>query len=191
MATPAHILCDILLQRLRDKEGITHPRATVFKILTAVQRAVNERKKLVLATLPLTTKAYQVFYPVTPNLANTIDIAAVHDENGLDLHFVDWHTFWYTDRGWHRRTADQFRLYSKVGREILMVWPAKQVDATVNVVTVVKTDDLDEEVSIQLPDETFAVIEDFAEVILSVMGRNFNPIKSVIDGMAERLKVLD
>lgn len=185
----ASVLVDTVLQRMRNPQGVNLNRVLVRQVMTNVQRALNMKRKLVLSSATLTTLPYQVFYSLRPFVPTLLDVSAVR-EDGRDLHRVNWHQFWYYGRNWHRQVATRFQLCSMVGKELLILWPAKRAASSVEIVFPVETADLEENTDMQVPTEALPLVVDLTHAVLTVAGRNFPPLKALLEVLAARVKVL-
>lgn len=188
MSTPAHVLVDQVLQRVRSPEGITAPRAFILRILSAAQNLVNAKLNYVLDTVTLVTEPERVFYPVRTLLPQATKPLFIR-EDGRDLVPVPWRTMYYMKRGWPRQLGERHQLWSLITREIVVVWPAKRVSTSLTVVSTRRTLALTgEQDLLELQDEALPIVVDLAVVLTLLRMRNLAPIAEAAESLVTRMK---
>ena len=177
MAEVSGTLTDHLLARARDSQGIANTRAFARSILNDVQRVVNAASNRVLTTGALTTNPLQMFYPITATFTDSIRVRAVR-EGDRDLEKVTLKQLNQFDDAWFRRVGPKFEVFVPVGRDLLVVWPAKEVASSVDVVYAKLTTDL--------PDEDLHDVLDLSEIILLAKSRRFDLLAPLMERLTAR-----
>jgi hypothetical protein len=188
VSTQAGVLVDQVLQRVRSPEGITAPRSFVLKMLSASQNLVNAKLNLVLDTATLTTEPERVFYPIRALLPQAQKPLFVQ-EGPRDLVYAPWRSFWYMKRGWPRQLGERYELWSLIGRDVLVVWPARRVATPLVVTSTRLTVALANERDLmELPDDTLPMVVDLAEVLTLLRMRNLAPASEALESLIGRMK---
>ena len=183
-------LVDQVLHRVRDPQALGTSRATVRLLLTHIQRIVNCHTAYVQEELGFATSPYQQIYRVSdPALApNALRMVGV--QSGVrNLVKVKWPEFWYMDRNWSRAIGSEFQLWSMIGRDLLVIWPAKTTASLVTLVYARLTDDLvDDTVAIEMADDTVPLMIDLVEALICYKQRVYGPIQKLAESIGARLK---
>lgn len=188
MATSAHTLIDQVLQRVRSPEGVTAPRDFVRRMLSVSQNLVNAKLNLVFDDATLVTEPQRVFYPVKAMLPGAQKPLFVK-EGARSLVYTPWRTFWYMKRGWPREIAERYQLWSLIGRDVLVVWPASRVATALTVTsTRLCASVADEDALMELPDDTLPMVVDLAEVLTLLRMRNLDPSLEAMQSLVGRMK---
>ena len=188
MPTQAGELVDRVLNRVRDPHAAANSRAFVRTVLTHVQRLVNAKLGLEVVEIAFATVAYQQVYPIVTVADEALRIVGVREE-GRDLVEVKWREFWFLQRNWLRHTAAAFQNYSLVGRDLLVIYPAKPEASEVTLVAAALTTDFQsDDAAIQLPDDYIPLLIDLATVVVSLKGRAYQPLKALAASISERIK---
>ena len=189
MAELAGTLVDTLLRRVRDPSGLAHSRDFARSILSAAQRMVNAHTRSVLETVSFTTTPRQIIYPILPNFPDAVRIEAVR-EDGRDLHRVDWRSLVWVDGPWFRRVDSQFRTFSIIGRDLLVIYPAQEQAVTVDVVYTKLTADLvDNDTATELSDDDLPAVVDLAESLLLLRQRDLERGNDAMKRLAVRVGI--
>jgi len=181
-------LVDQVLNRVRDPNGMGTPRDLVRLFLTHLQRLVNCRFASVVATASLTTNASQNFYQVPPTvLADSMRLVGIR-EGSRDLGKVPWQQFFYLSTSWHQQIGTSFYQWSMIGRDFLIIYPAKAAGSSVTLVyaklTAVLTDDL---VAIEIPDDEVPLLLDLCEAIIYLKQRTYVPLAKLMEVVTMRI----
>lgn len=182
---------DTVLQRLRDPQGTTHARSHVLTTMVHAERVVNAALGLVLRTTTLSTQASRIFYSVTAELPTSMKIRGVRDvERNLDF-LPSWMDLWFTHREWHRTQSGMLRAYGLAGRDVLVLWPSRDRDGTVDVVhSLMIPLPATEDEAVTLPDHAMPCVMDLTELLLAVKGRNYPPVDPAMDSIKKRIQAL-
>jgi hypothetical protein len=185
MATPCGVLISTLLRRVRDPHAIGTTRTLTRTLLSRAQVLLNARDRLVLTTETLTTQPRCQIYPVHASLPLSQRILRVRDVDDRNL---DWEHKWRNlanySVSWFRKIANQHYLSATIGRDLLVVHPAKNVESTVTVLSVKLTTELVEDdtaLEIAVADED--ALLDIAELMMSVKNRNLTRAMELLKGM--------
>lgn len=191
MSEAAGTLIDAVLQRVRDPQGSAHSRVLVRSLISQAQRFVNARIRSVLETATLTTDPRRLFYPIAVSFPGAIRIETVRSE-GRDLTKCDWQTLQWVDPGWFRSIGNRFETWSVIGRDLLVVYPAKATTSSVDVVYTKLTTELStESTATEISDDDLPGVLDLVEAILSLKQRTFEPATNSIARLAERLQLVN
>jgi hypothetical protein len=188
VAQSASILIDEVLTRVRDPQAAAHSRAFVLARLSDAQRFLNGALHLVISTATLTTNAYQQFYSVSGLLTTTLRPIGVR-ENGRDLAtFRDLLQFQHLDLRWFRRAADRFEVWCPVGRDLLVVYPAKRAASSVTVIFAALTTALAaEQDQTEIPDEYLDPMLRLVEAMLLVKQRDIGAAVALLEQLGQQL----
>lgn len=184
--TNAGVLTDNLLRRLRDPSAIGLQREFVRRVLSHSQRLVNASERKCKETLTFETQPLQQFYKIQENFSHAIRIEFIR-ENERDLRKTDIRALAQIDTQWFRRTAIRFEHFALVGRDLLVIYPAKRIVSSVDVVYTKLTDALDEDAAeIEIPDDDMVQASDLAQIILLCKMRKIETVDSVLKQFVER-----
>lgn len=179
---------DIVLSRVRDPNGVITSRDFVRSRLADAQRLLNARFGWVLDTTTLTTEPERIFYPINALLPASAQVRFVR-QNERDLVRVPWETFWYMRRGWPRTLGPRYEIYSVIGRDVLVVWPANRISTALTVRSAKLTDDFASDFSeFEVHDEMVPMITDLATALTLLKVRDFAPMDEVMSSLKGRLK---
>lgn len=188
MAEVAGTLVSALLRRIRDPQAIANTRSFARSILSDSQRLINAGRNRVLETTTLTTNPLRMFYPLTASLPNAIRIRGVR-EGGRDLDKMTLKQLSQLSSRWFRHTSDRFEAFSQVGRDLLVVYPAKSISSSVDVIYTKLTNNLvNDDEATDLPDEDLPDVMDLAGAILLIKGRELASVAPLIERITKRLK---
>jgi hypothetical protein len=110
-------------------------------------------------------------------------------EDSRDLVYAAWRTFWYMTRGWPREVGEQHQVWSRIGRDLLVVWPSRRVSASLTVISCRLPAVLQNEAdAMELPDDAMPMVVDLAEVLTLLRLRVFGPAQTTMEALAGRMK---
>jgi len=182
MATATADLISNVSRRLRDPSNVRHTAAEVLSVLNHCQRVLNFAKGSKLATnSAVVTAANRTLYENTDIHATDVQrIVAIRQED-RDLIFVPWKSLIHNDHRWLRRTGDRFELFSTIGRDLFVLYPALGYASTVEV-TYVKAPAtmVSGGQAPEVEDNLMPLLVDMAEVILSVKNKPFNTLPAIL-----------
>ncbi len=189
MAEIAQTLIDASLQRARDPDGLLHTRVFTLSIISEVQRLINGQLRVVIDSAVMTTDPEKLLYSVNGEVPNAIRINGVRD-GSRNLTFIPWETLVQGDPDWFRRIGEDFESWSMIGRDILVVYPAKLAASSVTVFYTKLTNDLvAEATATEMDDDHMMFILDVTEAVLLTRARDFVSAKNVINRVNARMGV--
>lgn len=197
MAQPAGQLVDQLLARTRDPWGIATTRTFVRELLTHAQWMVNLASPSVIDTCVMPTHRMRVLYDLaTVGLTqgdvpvardDVMRVEAVRDDQDKDLVMVEWRSYAHRDQGWVRHVAGQHRLWSRLGRDIIALYPARDIDSAVSLLYVKRTAHLtSDDITTEVRDDRLPAVLALAEGLLLTHRRLYPPAISALNTL-ERL----
>lgn len=149
MPVPAGQLVDLVLRRVRDPWGIATSRAFIRELLTHAQWMVNLASPSVLDVARMETHRTRVIYDLPTigltrgdlpvPLADVMRVDRIQRRDGVDLVRLDWMAYAREDAGWMRRTATDHAFWSRLGRDLLVLYPAREDDDAVTLIYVKRT----------------------------------------------------
>jgi hypothetical protein len=179
-------LTNNLLRKLRDPDatGLTHD--FVRQMLSESQRFVNAGFRRMKETVALTTNPNQQFYNITALLPDAIRIENVR-EGGRDLRKTTLKALTQISTKFHREVGDSFRHFALVGRDLLVVYPSKTTESSVDVVyTRLTTELVNDDIAIEIPDDDMVQASDLAQIIMLTKMREFGMLKPILAQFTER-----
>ena len=132
--TNAGNLTDNLLRRLRNPDALGYTREFVRRMLSDAQRIVNAETRKTKVTATLTTEPFKQFYKIQELLPTTTRIEKVRAD-GRDLRQTTLRELCNISTKWHRQIGDSFKHFALIGRDLLVVYPAKAVESSVEVIS--------------------------------------------------------
>lgn len=187
MATQAGELVDRVLQRVRDTHAAGTPRDMVRRFLTHVQWLVNAKLGLVIADAPFPTVARQGIYPLHELAPTCLRVVGVQ-EDGRDLTEVKWQEFAYLHRGWLRDQSWRYESFALIGRDLLVLYPARREDSEVVLRVAKRTASLTSDLTdIEVPGKYDPLLVDLATAVVLVRMRTFLSLEELGAAIKERL----
>jgi len=167
MAELAATLTDTLLRRVRDPQGLAHTRDFTRTCISHAQRILNTAIGVVTESATLTTSPTMQVYSVSGNFPNAARVIAVR-ENNRDLgKLVDQVQLAHQSLYWFREVGSRFESWCPVGRDLIVIYPAKPIVSSVEVKYVKLTTALTGEAdATEMPDEYMDYILSLASVFL-------------------------
>lgn len=188
--TLAGPLTDNLLRRLRDPGAVGLSRDFVRSMLSESQRFVNAGLRRMKETVSLTTNPNQQFYNITALLPDAIRIENVR-EGGRDLRKTTLRALSQISTKFHREVGDSFRHFALVGRDLLVVYPSKAIESSVDVVyTRLTTELVNDDVAIEIPDDDMVQASDLAQIIMLIKMREHVLLTPILTQFTDRMKKL-
>ena len=185
MATGCTALIERVSLRVRDPSNTAHGRSTVLALLSESQRLVNGIAEEVVATASLTVPPYRTILPIEENVPTALRVTGVRDESGRSLTPVPWNALAHANRRWWRATSTRSRVWSTIGRDMLVVSPAAPDTQTLTVVFVKRTDALATEAAItEVITSTDDVVCDLTEALLLLKARRLDAVPGPLGRVA-------
>lgn len=184
--TNAGVLTNILLRRLRDPDATGLSREFVRRMLSESQRFINAGFKRTKVTEAFTTNANQQFYNIAALLPDAIRIENVR-EGARDLIKTTMRELCNVSEKWHREVGPSFKHFALVGRDLLVIYPSKAYESTVDVVYTKLTTALDaDDVEIEIPDNDMVQATDLAQLIMLTKMREYVMLEPLIEQFTQR-----
>lgn len=184
--TNAGNLTNNLLRRLRDPSAVGLTREFVRRMLSDSQRLVNAETRRTKETATLTTYPFQQFYKIQQNLPAAIRIENVR-EVGRDLKEITLRGLGQISTKWHRQQGDSFKHFALIGRDLLVVYPSKAIESSVEVVYTKLTTALDSDVvEIEMTDDDMVQASDLAQLIILTKMREYTMLEPLLAQFTNR-----
>lgn len=181
----AGTLVNTLLQRVRDPQGAIHSRGTVRTLLSHAQRLINAGLRATIAEATLATEPSRLIYPISALLPNVIHVESVRADD-RDLADIDWRLLWHIDGTWFRRTGDRFEGFARIGRDLLVLYPAQTVTASVTVIYTALTATLEGDATpTDLDDALHSPMLDLTEALLLLRARDYAILPSALQHLQD------
>ena len=176
MPDVAKALTDQVLRRVRDVHGIAHSRDLARTLLSHSQRLLNSLLGIVTTSTTFTTYPHQQFYQISGLLTGDDAITKVMAvrEGTRDLtHLANIRQLAHLDTRWVRAIGPRFDAWTQLGRDMLIIYPAKVTSSTVTIVGAKLTTALTgEDTALELPNEYHDHIISLAEIMLLAKQRD-------------------
>lgn len=177
-----------ILQRVRDPEGVIASRDFVRARLSDSQRLLNARFGWVLDTNLLVTEPWRLFYPIVPLLPEAQRVWYVK-QGGRSLTYVPWSTMTHMERGWPRALGSRYEIWSRVGYDLIVVWPAISLSETLTISSSKITALLDsDDDDFDVRDDTIPMIADLATAFVTLKMRQLGPAAEITNTLMGRIK---
>lgn len=188
MAELAATLTDTLLRRVRDPQGLAHSRDFARTCLSHAQRILNAALGVVVESATLATSPTMQVYPVTSLLPSAARVLAVL-EGTRDLAKLSNHIqLDHLDMKWFRAIGSRFEAWCPVGRDLIVIYPAKAMSSSVTVkyakLTIALTGEGD---ATELPDEYMEDIITLAEIFLLAKQRDLKAALTALKRLTTEL----
>lgn len=181
MTVLASTMTDVLLRRVRDPLGIAHGRDFARTCLSEAQIVLNAAIGVVVSNTTLVTTPGQMVFSVSGFLPLAARVIAVR-EHGRDLAKLSSHVdLAHLNLLWFRDTGSRFEAWCPVGRDLLVIYPAKQSTSSVEVRYAVVTAPLAGEAdALELPEEYTDYVLSLAECFLLLKQRDFGAAQTAL-----------
>lgn len=179
---------DQILLRLRDPEGVIASRNFVRTRISDAQRLLNARFGWVLDSTTLITEPYRLFYPIVPLLPEAQRVWYVR-HGGRNLGYVPWRTLTHMQRGWPRTLGARPEIWSRIGFDLLVVWPGVTTAQTLTIdsskITTLLDSDGDD---FEVRDDVVPMIVDMATALVTLKMRQLAPAAETMNTLMGRVK---
>ena len=194
MAKTAGDVADAIIERVYGTGGIAHTQAFVITLLSKTQRVANAFLRKVRSSAALALPKEKLVYKLRDDVSGSIDVTEViESRSGVDesLGQVSLFELMAYDVDWFRNTTGTRHFtWTQIGRDLLVIYPAKPGADTVDVYYTKYTDALSAAGdSFELADEDVHVAADLAELILLARDKQISVAKEKIAQIAEYLGV--
>ena len=179
-----------LRTHLRAEGTVGISDAFGYQVMDLTQKMFNARYKRVLTSKDITLDANTLLFDVRTKLTSpegmTIVAISISDRTLIKLN--DWKELFAYDRAWFTKTATRHEVWSPIGADIFVVYPARTVNTTATVVYAGETTTLDDVTdTFDIPDEDVETVYSIAEAILHVHLRNFSEAKKRLADLSTSL----
>ena len=192
MPDVAKTLTDQVLRRVRDVHGLAHSRDLARTILSHSQRLINSLLGIVTTSTTFTTYPHQQFYQISGLLTGSDAITKVMAvrESSRDLtHLTNIRQLHHLDTRWVRAIGPRFDAWTQLGRDMLIIYPAKVTSSTVTIVGAKLTTTLTgEDTALEMPNEYHDHIVSLAEVMLLAKQRDLTQAVRQLQRLSHALK---
>ena len=192
MPDVAKSLTDQVLRRVRDVHGLAHSRDLARTILSHSQRLINSLLGIVTTSTTFTTYPHQQFYQISGLLTGSDAITKVMAvrESSRDLtHLTNIRQLHHLDTRWVRAIGPRFDAWTQLGRDMLIIYPAKVTSSTVTIVGAKLTTALTgEDTALEMPNEYHDHIVSLAEVMLLAKQRDLTQAVRQLQRLSHALK---
>lgn len=179
------VLVTQLARRVRDTTNFAHARTFLLETLNRCNRALNAAIQAEIDTTLIVSVPGRVLYRIPDDFSgatNILRVIGVRDLAGRDLQNIDFDQLVENDPEWLHRTGARPELFARVGRDLLVVYPAQTAPAELLVAVYVQLpDDLldDSGETPSVPFERASILLDLAEVVVYLRGRIFLPESAI------------
>jgi len=188
----AKTLTDQVLRRVRDVHGLAHSRDLARTILSHSQRLINSLLGIVTTSTTFTTYPHQQFYQISGLLTGSDAITKVMAvrEGARDLtHLTNIRQLHHLDTRWVRALGPRFDAWTQLGRDMLIIYPAKVTSSSVTIVGAKLTTALTgEDTALEMPNEYHDHIVSLAEVMLLAKQRDLTQAIRQLQRLSHALK---
>ena len=192
MPDVAKSLTDQVLRRVRDVHGLAHSRDFTRTILSHCQRLVNSLLGIVTTSTTFTTYPHQQFYQISGLLTGSDAITKVMAvrEGSRDLtHLTNIRQLAHLDTRWVRAIGPRFDAWTQLGRDMLIIYPAKPLGSSVTIVGAKLTTALTgEDTALEMPNEYHDHIVSLAEIMLLAKQRDLTQAVRQLQRLSTALK---
>lgn len=192
MPDVAKTLTDQLLRRVRDVHGLAHSRDLARLTLSHCQRLINSLLGIVTTSTTFATYAHQQFYQISGLLTGTdaiVKVMAVR-EGARDLAPLEnIRQLAHLNTRWVRELGPRFDAWTHLGRDMLIIYPAKQANSSVTIIGAKLTTELTGEATeLELPNEYHDHVISLAEVMLLAKQRDLSQAMRQLQRLANALQ---
>lgn len=189
MAKVAGPLIDLVLARVRDPQGSSHPRSLVLGLLSDLQCTLNAAYEDVMATTTFTLTQRQCFYQTSALIPDAIRIKQVKTTGGEYLEKMPLEEMRAAQPQWFRYMAAQPACYGLYGEDGLVVWPAVDTSASVDITYVkIPTVLAVEGDSTEIADEHVETLLQMVELFLLLRVRDKESAAAKMEEVTTRVK---
>lgn len=181
MAQTVGPIVDEILLRLRDPHAIANSRALIRRFLYHAEGLTGAMFKLNTETISFTSEPRRIFYVLPDISTRIVDVQSVR-AYGKDLDWTPFNSFVSFGRNWFRQHGPRFATWSKIGRDLLVVWPANEERVSVDIIATTFTSALAVDgTSTTLQDEHLPMIKDLCELFLLLRMRRLDGVPPLLE----------
>lgn len=176
MARTAGVVTDTLLARVRQAGAPGTTNDLAMSILSKCQRTANAGLKRAVTSGTLTTVANTLIYEYRTDFTDSIDILSIKEGDREVQKCNSLADLQAYDADWVTATGTRFEFWLQIGRDILILYPAKTSGSTATVIytkltTGFNTYASDYNTTFNLPDEDVDMALELAEILLLLRGK--------------------
>lgn len=178
-----------IVQRVAQRvRGDAHTPAVMLEVASKCQQIVNAARQIILDSTTLSTVPYLQIYDISTLVPEQVHVLSVREATRDLDRLRDWRELSWRDRRWFRKTSSRFESFAQLGRDILIVHPAKEEESSVTVVYVKLLDPFESMAStVELHEEHIPLVVDLAELLLLLKERRLDSIPSLIQRVQRAL----
>ncbi len=191
MATADTVLTTVYF-RLRDTSRVATPVASGLLFLSHIQRALNLYLRFHVTKATLSTEANRTIYDITEPSGTDIARVDLVQDGTTDLPHLPLSQLWTYDPNWLRGTGTPFRSWTRLGRRLVAICPAKTGASSVKLVgptQLALLSTISDALSVK--DEWITVLEDLTEALFCLRLRLFPQGTAALKRAVEMLGIGD
>ncbi len=186
---------EILLRRVREQGGAAISPDFALQTLSKCQRLINTGLRKVIASATLPTTALQLIYTYRTLLFNAIDIISLEDGTRTLTKCDDLSELSAFSNTWFRDTGSQHNIWCQIGRDLLIIYPARTANSSLTAHYSTLTTDLFDfngqyNTALEMPDDDVELMLAVAEIVLLIHLRKTDVTDRRIKQFQETLKPL-
>ena len=183
---------DRVLERLQMSGSVAYTDAFFYDILSKVQNVVNSSFELNVATGTLNTIPSAFFYPLYWHLPNALRVLDLSKSDVTIQPLKSWRELGQYAVAWRTvTTADSFSVWATIGRDMLILYPAKAAADTVDVRYVECLTALTADAStFGLDEDYLGVVMDITELIFLTHQRELTAASKKLESIVKQFQTL-
>ena len=184
---------EILLRRIREQGGSAISPDFALGILSKCQRLINTGLRKVIKSVTLPTAARQLLYTYRTLLSDAIDIISLEDGIRTLTKCDNLSELSAFSNTWFRDTGSQHNTWCQIGRDLLIIYPARTANSSLTAHYSTLTTDLTSfsgqyNTDLQLPDDDVELALAMSEIILLIHLRKTDVTDKRMKQFQETLK---
>lgn len=177
-----------ILKNIRDEAGSGSSRTFVRNILSHAQRLVNFLIEDVVKTATLTLEPKRLAYPASQLISDYLKPLSI-THNGNDLARGSLGSLSVFDSYWPRAIDSPPSMFIPIGLDVLLIYPAGELETTVTVTYVADTQNIAGDGSeMDVSDHAVPLVKDVATALLLLRQRDFDVLTPILARLTDRLK---
>lgn len=183
--TSSTAIISTLARRLRDPLNFAHPSAVLTRLIDQCQRILNISENLVLNTVSFPMQDTRVLYrysEIAPDIAKVLMVR----DGKRNLFDQPWRSIVHNDPKWYRRIGKRIELFSRIGNDMLLLYPCTMPTSTVEILYST-TKPTGPGTDIGIPDEFVQILTDMVEMLALLRGRRLGETKDLLQRIPEAL----
>jgi hypothetical protein len=190
MATLASTILASVSRRARDASQTAHSASFILSLLDRVQGLVNVQQQSLQATIAYSNTQAKTLYSLTEDLPGLVVISNVRLGNQRLDEITPWQNLFKLSPTWLTDTASQPQGWSRLGQDLIAVWPAPSTNITLNFQGVAATAPLNNSgQDLELAFEDEDIIRELMVALLLLRQRDLDSVSAIIQRMANKLQL--